>query len=194
MKKKSLKYYLLIVGPFIFFIMSNSCKYKRIVDIPYPDQKIYLPAAIDGVFKINEKPEPRGNTPVPGFPYRYLIDSSNNLFIVPLAVYRSGIDNNGAISVNISINEDTIRELKAKGVLSKDVHILTPKEYELPTDIIVKNREEIASFDLKVDLQFLKENIGKDYALGISIFSNSRETNPKLSTAIILIDTDILKP
>jgi PKD repeat protein len=61
--------------------------------------------------------------------------------------------------------------------------------------------KELASFNLTVDLRFLKENAlqgadagEKKYAIAIRIASNDREVNPDLNTLIVVIDTKMMNP
>ena len=54
---------------------------------------------------------------------------------------------------------------------------------------------KLQSFDLKVNLDLLLTNYpGKNYAIGVSISSESRPTNPKLATTVVVIGTDMMKP
>src|SRR5699024_8894321 len=89
---------LIVVGLFTI----GSCRYNEVVDVTYPEQKIYLPAATYGIFRIDELNEYHEDLPLPGGNYRYIIDTNKNKFIVPLGVYRSGTDNKGAFKIQIS--------------------------------------------------------------------------------------------
>ena len=46
-------------------------------DAEYPDQVIYLPAAVRGLFQINDISRIIGDSPIPGNPYRYVLDLEN---------------------------------------------------------------------------------------------------------------------
>ena len=189
----SIKLLIVFIGASIIFF---SCKYQEIVDNTYPSQKIYMPAAVYGNFVINTVALPVGNVPTPGSTYRYLVDTIARQFIVPLGVYRSGINNDGAFTVNIAINTDTITKLQAvAGKLPVGTLLLPSSEYSIVSSVDMKNGAEIAEFDLKINLDSMLVNFpGKNYALGISISSPERATNPLLATTIVVIGTVMMKP
>lgn len=177
-------------------LMFTSCEYQKIADDTYPPQLIYMPAAVYGNFVINTVALPVGSVPTPGNAYRYVVDTLVREFIVPLGVYRSGVNNDGAFTVNIATNTDTITKLQAvAGMLPAGTLLLPSSEYSIVSSVEMKDGQEIAAFDLKINLDFLLTNYpGKNYALGISVSSDSRPTNPKFATTIIVIGTDMMKP
>ena len=162
-------------------------------DADYPDQVIYLPASVPGWFVLNSVAKRIGDTPVPGSTYRYKVDLENRKFIVPLGVYRAGVDNIGAFSVFIEVNNDTINDIIAAG--DTVITLLPSSQYTMVNSVDMPDGEELAKFDLLIDLDFLRDNYPTGvYALGVSISSPDRETNPDLSTAIVVIHTKIVKP
>jgi hypothetical protein len=177
-------------------LMLTSCEYQKIADDTYPPQLIYMPAAVYGNFVINTVALPIGSVPTPGNTYRYLVDTLARQFIVPLGVYRSGINNDGAFTVDIAVNTDTITKLQAvAGKLPAGTLLLPSTEYSIESSVEMKDGQEIASFDLKINLDLLVTNYpGKNYAIGVSVSSDSRPTNPKFATTIIVIGTDMMKP
>lgn len=189
----SIKLLIVFVGTTIIFY---SCKYQMIADDTFPPQKIYMPAAVYGNFVINTVALPVGSVPTPGSTYRYLVDTIARQFIVPLGVYRSGINNAGTFTVNIAVNTDTIAKLQAiPGKLPAGTLLLPSNEYSIVQSVEMKDGSEIAQFDLKVNLDSMLANFpGKNYALGISISSADRPTNPLLATTIVVIGTVMMKP
>ena len=181
---------LLIVIVFTF----SACEFDTSLrDADYPDQMIYLPAAVGGNFEIDDIARRIGDVPIPGNPYRYVVDLENRQFVVPLGVYRAGVDNIGDFSVDIAANNDTINDLIAEG--DTLISLLPSSEYNMVNSVDMAHGEELAKFDLLIDLDFLLDKYPTDiYALGVSISSTDRETNPELSTAIIMIHTAIMKP
>lgn len=162
-------------------------------DADYPEQVIYLPAAVGGWFEINDIDRRIGDPPFPGNPFRYVVDLENRQFIVPLGVYRAGVDNIGAFTVDIAANNDTISDIIAAG--DTLITLLPSGQYTLVNSVNMLNGEELAKFDLVIDLDFLRDNFPTEvFALGVSISSPDRETNPDLSTAIIVIYANIIKP
>ena len=162
-------------------------------DADYPEQVIYLPAAVGGWFEINDIARRIGDPPFPGNPSRYVVDLENRQFIVPLGVYRAGIDNIGAFTVNVAANNDTINDIIAAG--DTIITLLPSNQYTMDNSVSMLNGEELAKFELVIDLDFLRDNYPTGvYALGVSISSTDRDTNPDLSTAIVVIHTAIIKP
>lgn len=164
-------------------------------DADYPEQLIYMPASYynKGQLIINDINRIRGEMPIEGNPYKYVIDLEKREFRVPLAVYRSGINNDGAFTVDIKVNTDTVASINQNRV---DKYVVIPTDkYSLVNSVGMKDGEEFAKFDLIVDLDFLRNNYPDHvYAIGVEVSSSERERNPKLSTTIVIIDTKIIKP
>lgn len=176
-------------------ITVSSCEFglTPIRDAEYPEQVIYMPASVFGRYKIDIVARSIGETPIPGNPYRYQVDLNSGEFIVPLAAYRAGIDNEGGFTINIESNSDTINDLISEGDTS--IALLPSTEYTLSNEVKMEDGEELAKFDLVIDLEFLKDHYPDSvYAIGVSISSADRETNPELSTAIIEVHTKIILP
>lgn len=181
---------------FVIAISLVSCEYKEYAEADYPDQLIYMPAAKNGNFVIDNVNLPIGSVPTSGNTYRYVVDTVNRKFNIPLAVYRSGINNNGGFKVDISVNTDTITKLIAvTGKLPVGTVILASDKYSIGTSVDIIDGEETGSFDLSIDLDFLLNSYpGGIYAIGIGVSSTSRKSNPLLSTTIIVINTKMMKP
>ena len=195
MKSKIIRSITLLIIFFGFAIILSSCQYKDIADAPYPDQLIYMPTAVNGFYNINAVAAPRGNT-TPGFAYRYTVDKAGRKFIIPLGVYRSGINNSGAFTVNVAVNTDTINKLIAQvpGKLPTGTLLLPTDKYSTVPSVDMKDGEETATFNLSVDLDFLIANYGNTYAIGVTISSTARKTNPLIATTIVVIDTKFMIP
>jgi PKD repeat protein len=183
----------------IFFIgiISFSCEYETdIRDAEFPDQLLYMPAAYNnGLFIINDIARERGELPFEGHPFKYVVDLANKKFIVPLSVYRSGINNTGEFSVNIEVDTDTIVNINAAENYSDSLSLIPDDKYSIVNSVEMKDGEEIAQFDLAIELDYLRNNYpDKIFALGIRISSPQRETNPNLSTTVVIIHTEIIKP
>jgi hypothetical protein len=172
-----------------------SCEYNTdIRDAEYPDQKIYMPAAYGGNFVINDIPKRIGDPVTPGQPFRFVVDMTSRNFNVPLSVYRSGINNKGSFTVDIAANSDTINSLITAGKLVNTL-VLPVNSYSVVSSVQMIDGEEIASFNLEIDLDFLLTGYPTGiYAIGVGISSPQREVNPKLATTIVVIDTKIMKP
>lgn len=181
----------------IIAILLFSCENETIVrDAEYPAQSIYLPAAYtNGQFVIDDITRKRGEQPVEGYLYRYIIDNDANKFSVPLSVYRAGVNNNGNFRIDIEVNNDTITKLNADRDLPDMLHIIPEDKYSMVNSVEMRSGKEIAQFDLHIDLDYLLDNYpDKLFALGIHISSDEREVNPDLSTAVVIIHSKIMKP
>jgi hypothetical protein len=189
---KSLKILVVLSG---VALSLPSCTYKDIVDADYPAQLIYMPAAVSN-FVIDNVPLPTLADPTPGNPYNIIVDLPNKKLNIPLGIYRSGIDNKGAFSVKISVNNDTITKLLAiSGKLPAGTVLLNADKYAVPSSVSMEDGQEVATFSLSVNLDSLSRNApSKIYALGLGISSTERASNPKLSTAIVVIYTKMMKP
>ena len=157
----------------------------------YPEQVIYLPAA--GQFNIDDIARKIGDLPFPGYPYRYVVDVSKNEFRIPLSVYRAGVNNKGAFKVDIKVNPDIVYAINEE---REDPFTLLPTDkFSIVNSVEMKDGEEIATFDLIVNLSFLEENVPDGiFAVGIEISSAQRETNPDLSAVAVVIHTKIMIP
>lgn len=183
---------ILIISTLLF-----SCENETIIrDAEYPEQSIYLPAAYtNGQFVIDDITRKRGEQPIEGYLYRYIVDNDANKFIIPLSVYRGGVNNNGNFTVDIEVNNDTIAALNANRELSDILHVIPEDKYSIVNSVEMRNGEGIVQFDLSIDLDYLLDNYpDKLFALGIHISSSEREVNPDLSTVIVIIHTKIMKP
>lgn len=181
----------------ILFTLLFSCEKETIVrDAEYPGQSIYLPAAYpDGQFVIDDITRKRGEQPIDGYLYRYLVDLGSNQFVVPLSVYRAGVNNDGNFTVNIKMNNDTITELNESRDLSDVLHIIPQDKYSIVNSVEMPNGEEVSPFELKIDLDYLLDHYpDKLFALAVEISSAEREVSPDLSTVVVIIDTKIMKP
>lgn len=196
MKNNIIKSIKLLSHILVIVVIFYSCEYKEIADAEYPEQLIYMPAAKHGVFYIDAVALPIGSVPTPGNAYRYVVDVTGNRFSVPLAAYRSGINNDGGFYIDVSINRDTINQLLTipSELPAETLHLPSDK-YSIVSSVEMKDGGELAVFSLDVDLDFLIENApGKNYAVGVSISSLQRKSNPDLATTVVIIDTDMILP
>lgn len=188
---KNMKWQLLTAA---IVLTLSACEFVTpLRDADYPEQVIYLPAAVNGWFEIANIARRIGDTPVEGNAYRYVVDLDSREFIVPLGVYRAGVDNAGAFMVDIAVNNDTINDIIAAG--DTIITLLPSTEYTIVNSVEMPDGEELAKFDLVVDMDYLRDNYPDEvFALAITISSPDRETNPDISTAIVVIHTKIMIP
>jgi hypothetical protein len=216
MKMKRLFSFFLFPSLIGLAFLLASCEYEEIAPLNYPEGKIYLPAAYSGiVYTIDDITQPTLATPTPGSSYRYKISDDNTQFIIPLAIYRSGLEPGGRATVNIHESPDIVSSLIADKTLENEVQVLPAGKYSLEkTSVELTTGQVLSPFELMVDFDFLHQQAIADnrekehaqtinpdtiyaslkYALGITISSEDQECNPDLSTVVVLIDTRILLP
>lgn len=172
-------------------VFTASCEYQEIVDTDYPSQKIYLPSAIDGIYLVND------TNPTVGA-YRYELDFENNKVIIPLGIYRSGISNDGSLTVNVSINNDTINKIISSGDVidgeGKNLELIPSSAYTLPESISMPSGQEIAIIKLAIDLDYIAGQADKRLALAVSISSSQVEVDEEKGVTVLELNTNFIVP
>lgn len=179
---------------FILLIIFKSCNYQDIVDVEYPPQKLYLPIAVDSVFKIDQVNEYFEELPLPGGNYRYIIDTINSKFIIPLAIYRSGVDNKGTVKATIQSVPEVVDDYRDVGTLPPNTIPLEQSYYEMPINVNVPDGKELGEFFLNIDLNYILGNLNKDFGIGVRLSSKDREVNADLGTGVVFIASEIFIP
>lgn len=162
-----------------------ACEYNEVVKADYLDQAVYMPAAAGGRYMID-------NIALPDKPYRYEIDATGRRFKVALGAYRSGPHNDGAVTVDIAVNNDTVAALISNGGLA-NARLLPAAEYELPASVKIEDGGEIAIFHLSIDLDYLRAAT-QQQALCVAISSAQVKPNPMLNKTLVVIDPKMLHP
>jgi hypothetical protein len=195
MKKNLINSTKLLIILISFAGMLSSCEYEEYRPADYPPSKLYMPAAIrdGGIFWINSIPEKPDWHPTPGWVYNFKVDQANNKFIVPLGVYRSGIDRSGRVDVNIySVSADAITLRREAGDIPSATQILSSTQFSFPTTVSIADGSDLGVFDLEIDLSQLISSSNSIFAVGVGISSNQLEVNEDLATTIIVIYADIV--
>lgn len=182
-------------------LMNTSCEYDKIADVEFPGSLIYLPIATNGnistngVYTINTGASTAWISPTPGQPLKYSVVQGENKFIIPLGVYRSGVGStiSHSATAKISLNTDTVAKLIGNGGLS-GVEVLPSGKMQFPTSVNISKKENEGAFEIVVDLDFLRLDAPKKYAIGITISESTEKINRELSTGIVVIDTRIMIP
>jgi hypothetical protein len=183
---------LILIGLLMVF---NSCEDGMpVVDADYFDEVIYMPAALHNPYMIDDVPRRRGDSPTPGSPIRYRVYNDDNRFDVLLAAYRAGVYSKGSFPVDITVHTDTIQALIDDGAFP-GMEILPTDRFTIPQSAIMNDGEDLAKFELAVDLEFLRDSYPDAiYGIAVSISSTERQTNPDLATTLIIINTRFIKP
>lgn len=181
-----------IISSFFALALLYSCGYKTIADASYPEQKIYIALASQGsVYEIDTRPVHSSNTPTEGSVYQYVIEKDE--FIVPLSVYRSGIDNKGDVRVRISFDDGIVSSFVDSGELSAVTPV--PENSRFVVDeLLIPDGRESASFGVRLPLSYLRDAAdGSRFAFGIRIFSEDRTINEKYGYVIVVINHKIFE-
>ena len=178
----------------LMFSLFSCCGDITYKDAEYPEQRIYMPTAYlnNGQLVIDDITKTRGDLAIEGNPYKYVLDMAKNEFRVPLSAYRAGINNDGALTITVNANTDVIATINEDRT---DPYLLIPADkYSLVNSVEMKSGEGIAKFDLIVDLDFLRDNPNRIYAIGVEVSSDQIEVNPDLSTTAVIIHSKIMTP
>ena len=168
----------------------TSCEYKEVTDAEYGEQLLYMPAARAGIYKVDEIAPDNA-------PFRYRLDTENKKVIIPLGIYRGGVDNKGNVNAEIAVEEQIVQILISEGELTDDEdettsEILPQNKFTVPSSVQIKSGEEQATFDMVIDLQFLLDNLHKRFATAVRIVSSNIKINEALSFLVIDFNTDFL--
>jgi hypothetical protein len=110
-------------------LVIGACQYKEVVEVTYPAELVYLPAAVGGFYDVSTVPVVSGAA-------RYSVDLGAKKLNIPLAIVRSGANNNTAFSAKITANTDTLGLLIAANKLVAEA--LPTANYTLPTSVDVR--------------------------------------------------------
>lgn len=186
MKKNIMKYNIALLAFLSATVLLTSCKEDEILDdINYPEQKVYIPAGIPSGATASNFTYEISSLNVPNTTFRYQIDGAK--FNVPLTVYRSGVNSDGAVKVSVAARADTVTKLISLGKLSVTTEFLPADKYTIsPTDLTIESGKNVSPFTLSVDLPFLKANPTKTYALAIGIASADRALGKNPVVVVII--------
>ncbi len=158
-------------------------------DLQWGDAKVYMPQAslLDGGLT-NRYPVPFNSDWVA---HNYTYDSISQVLNIVLGVYRSGLQDLEAFSVNVTADPVS----SAEEALNTPKGVVLPVEvYSLPSEIQVESGKREATFFLTVDLKKLIElnpiNASRRFVLTVGISNPSKyELNEKLSKTTVVINT-----
>lgn len=189
------------IGTFVLVALAACNKNNGYIDVAYPDGAIYMAQAAvatvgpgaNGFYSL---------TPyVPNQPQRSSVDVAGSKLNVPLGIIKSGVSTNGAYTIGISANADSINKLIAAGkfAVSSDpgvtTELLPTTAYTLPPSVDIADGSTSATFNLSLDLNFLTASFNtapkKRYAVAVTISSSAKASVVKaaLATTVVLIDT-----
>ncbi|MGN6509381.1 MAG: hypothetical protein ACTHLD_07955 [Chitinophaga sp.] len=122
----------------------------------------------------------------------YKLDEASGKIKVILGVYRSGLGRDGAITVQVGTDADTVQKMITSGTLDAGAHLLMPAAaYSLPDAVNLPAGEGSVPFYLDLDAAELKNYPGKILALAVNI-SGDNSVNPALRQVLVLVEVDKL--
>ncbi len=186
--KNKINIYCKLICIFSVAVALFSCDYEELAEADYPESLIYMPASYSGVYDISAAPD-ASSVPTEGAPSRYYVDESNSTLEIPLGVFRGGVYLDGEVTVNLVFNTDTVSQLITAGSLP-ETSLLPMSALSLPETVKIADGENLGTFNLKVDMSFLKSHATDKFAIGIEISSEDREVNPDLKTTVVYIDPE----
>ncbi|MDR1369207.1 MAG: DUF5013 domain-containing protein [Dysgonamonadaceae bacterium] len=165
-----------------------SCEERGIVDVNYPEQEVYMPISRMGIYEVNDTTE--WENPLA----RYIMDPANSKFLIPLGIYRSGVNCKGNVTIGLGTYNDTIADLIDLEAFNLETNpmlpeILPEESYQIPSVVEIKDGNDYAIFNLEIDLPFIQANLGKRYALSIKINESSKRVSDNYNTVIVDFDT-----
>lgn len=178
--------------------MLGACSPEDYRDAVYPENKIYMSTAVNGIsengiYVIDKATDENPSVVTPGASRKYILDKESNSFIVLLGIVQSGLNNRSDLKVSILVNDAKVDELVASGKLPKGTLPLPKPVYTLPSIVDFQSAKQNVPFDLSIRLDALSGvNIGKKYAVAVKIACSDIAVNPDLSETVILIDTAFL--
>jgi hypothetical protein len=129
-----------------FTLLLGSCKYQELAVAVYPDQLIYLPASVGGVYVVDKVVAPNSVGTIGAT--RYAVDLGAKKFNIPLAVSRSGTSYDGDFSATLAANTDTITKLiAANSPLMAGIELLPTANYAIPASVTGASGKDIARID-----------------------------------------------
>lgn len=174
-------------------VLSASCG-TEVVRMDYPEQRLYIPAAVeDQVYVIDQVEISTGNTPTEGSMYQFLLNPETGILTVPLSVYRAGIGNDGAVDVEVWIDDEPVYDAILAGSLPEDIRTLPADLCEWPGRLRIEDGSSSVRFSVQCLLEYLLDSPQRDrqVAFGVSISSDDREVNPDCGSVAIVIDPSI---
>lgn len=184
--KTKIKLYTIVALAGLLSIGMYSCGYDEITSADFPASKIYMPSAVNGIYTIAAAPPLVGAS-------RFKLNDAQTKFIVPLSIYRSGVFNNGSVTVSLASRADTVTSLLDAGSLA-GMESLPEQYFSFPGSVVVEDGKNIAEFQLEIDLDFLLGNSDKKFAFAVGVTGSGVPVSFGLGTTIIAVDAALFKP
>lgn len=177
-------------------LLFTSCETK-VGDSDYPEQKIYLPAAVvNRVYVIDQAYLDSGSTPTEGAPFQFVADYDNATFSIPLSVYRSGVTKDGDVNVSVWLDDTIIYQMYEEDILDENsVTILDMDLMQCTDHVRIRSGEDRAAFNVVIDLDYLldQSRFKKKFAFAVTISSEDRKITEGYDTVVIVVDTQLFE-
>lgn len=160
----------------------SSCTYREYAPAEYPAPLLYIPAALDGVWSIDQEGP------------RCSYSEDGRKLLIHLGVAVSGLERK-EFPVTLAYAKSKVNMLIENGTFAVGTLPLPESVCNMPEELTIAADATAATFDLAVQLNYLKdpEFLGRKFAVGVKIDSEAAETNPDFSTVLILIDPSFIE-
>lgn len=186
-----MKHYLQLICAAVSGTLLYACGYQEVADADYMPQQIYIPAASEGVYVVDDIAPDHG-------PARYKLDLDSRKLKIPLSLYRSGIDNNGVVNASLVISPDSVNKLIAEEKLLDDdgtSPVLFPADkIAIPSMVTIPDGSGEGRFVMDVDLDFLMANPRTRYVVGIELQEADRNIVQTLNYMVVEVNTRFVVP
>ena len=188
-RHSKLKSFLLLT---IGSVLLLCCDYRDIADADYPDNMIYFPTAVNGIWVIDTKTNENPSIITPGYSGLYEIE--DNTFSVVLGIVQSGINNTNSFEVGLAFQNDTVQSLIQKEDLPAETIPMPESKLSFPQKITFPKNSQSTSFKVSFPLdEITGANSGKKVAFALTIADSEIAPNPRLQTTVVFIDSKFLE-
>lgn len=157
-------------------IILGSC--NKSVDTLPGSAKIYMTSAVSNPYM------------VPGDVKNYMADKVAKKLLIPVYIFRSGLQAQKTYSVNISPDDSAAAALIGSGLVDSTKAMIAPTDvYAMPSSAMCQ--KDSSSFNVVFDANKLNPYLGKLLIISIRLTDPSRfQLNEKLSVLNVVLDVD----
>jgi len=157
----------------------------------YGDSLIYMPQSVNFSLGLNAiYPVPASSNGVSPTGSNYTVDEQNGKIKIMLGASLSGTVR-GAYTVDIKVNQDTVRQLLEAGTLGENYLAMPATSFTLPAQLVVSESGD-GTFYLEVDNKLIvnPDYFGKHLVLAVQLVNPSKY-NLDAKKALTIVDLNI---
>lgn len=185
----------------VMSVLLSSCSNTEIIDVDYPAASVYFPSAASALnegktaYELFELSTSSQGT------HRFTIDMDNDRFVIPMSICRGGIDDSGAIDIELATDNDIVTALINEGSLGyldddgsvRKINFIPDAYIDCPKRLRIEDGKDIASFDIVINFEYLRERVGELFAIAVDIKSATSDVSKGLGTVTMVIDTGFME-